>query len=64
MASAKKYQRIYQNIDDNQNVKDKAIIEDYINKISSLIDNDQEKQVKAAQIVHNLINSSSKKGKL
>lgn len=64
MASAKKYQRIYQNIDENQNVKDKAIIEDYINKISSLIDNDQEKQVKAAQIVHNLINSSSKKGKL
>lgn len=64
MATAKKYQRIYRDVDNDQrNKEDKAIIQEYINKIASLIENDENKQVKAAQIMHNLINSSSKKGK-
>lgn len=65
MATAKKYQRIYQDVEkDQQNQNDKAIIQDYIGKIASIIENDHEKQIKAAHLVHNLINSSSKKGKL
>lgn len=64
MASAKKYERIYQDVEQSKTSdEDKAIIKDYIHKISDLIENDHNKQVKAAQIVHYLINSSSKKGK-
>jgi len=65
MASAKKFKFLYEDDygNESQTHKDKEIIEQYINKISDLIDHDQEKQRKAAQIVHNLINSSSKKGK-
>jgi hypothetical protein len=68
MASAKKFKHFYQdsqaqNATESQVEIDKAIINDYINKIADIIDKDQEKQRKAAQIVHNLINSSSKKGK-
>jgi hypothetical protein len=69
MASAKKYQNFYKDSEDehfateSQIEQDKAIIQSYINKIADIIDKDQEKQRKAAQIVHNLINSSSKKGK-
>jgi hypothetical protein len=67
MASAKKYNSFYKdskadNATKSQVERDKAIINDYINKIADIIDKDQEKQRKAAQIVHNLINSSSKKG--
>lgn len=68
MASAKKYNSFYkdskvENATESHVERDKAIIKDYINKIADIIDKDQEKQRKAAQIVHNLINSSSKKGK-
>ena len=68
MPTAKKYQRIYRDAShevnrERQNLNDKAMIEQYISKIADMIENDQTKQVKAAQIVHALINSSSKKGK-
>jgi hypothetical protein len=66
MANAKKYKNIYhaESAEQaNSAEHDKAIIKEYISKIADLIENDQSKQVKAAHIVHNLINSSSKKGK-